>query len=298
MRTPLATLLPLCSALAYPLAAMMLKRASQREGGRWRVTAVTNWIATLIFLPWWAAGGSPLSWKSLGQAALGGALFFAGQVLTFLALSRGDVSLTTPVMGSKVIFVAFGATILAGEQLPGTLWISALLTVVATGLLSGEIRAHRDRVLPSVVYGFTAALAYALTDITQYLWVAEIGFGRFAPIMFGTVGLLSVGLIPLFEGPLRKMDPGALGWTAAGATTLSLQATGIAYCLGIFREVTLTNILYNTRGMWSVVLVWAIGHWFSNTERSVGRAAMLRRLAGAAILLLAVLIALRKPPIT
>jgi drug/metabolite transporter (DMT)-like permease len=294
MRSPLATILPLCSALAYPVAAMMLKRASSGEGGRWRVTALTNWIAALVFLPWWMAGGQELTWKGVAQAALGGALFFAGQVLTFLAISRGDVSLTTPVMGSKVIFVAFGATLLAGDRLSGPLWLSAVLTVAATVLLSGEIRAHRERVLPSVGFGFAAALAYALTDITQVLWVPNIGFGRFAPIMFGTVALLSVGLIPLFEGPLRAMDPAVFRWTAGGALMLGLQATGIAYCLGIFREVTLTNILYNTRGMWSVVLVWAIGSWFSNTERSIGNALMLRRLAGAALLLLAVFTALQR----
>jgi drug/metabolite transporter (DMT)-like permease len=292
MRSPLATLLPLCSALAYPLAAMMLKRAS--SSGRWRVTAVTNWIAALVFLPWWASGGPPLTAKGIAEAALGGALFFAGQVLTFLAISRGDVSLTTPVMGTKVIFVAFGATLLAGDHLSQMLWISALLTVAATVLLGGEIRAHRERVLPSVGFGFAAALAYALTDITQVLWVAEVGFGRFAPIMFLTVGTLSFGLIPFFEGPLMRMDPAAFRWTAVGSVLLSLQATGIAYCLGMFREVTLTNILYNTRGMWSVVLVWAVGHWFSNTERCVGPKLMLRRLAGAGLLLLAVFTALQR----
>jgi drug/metabolite transporter (DMT)-like permease len=294
MRSPLATLLPLCSALGYPFAALMLKRASSAEGGRWRVTALTNWIAALLFAPWWILGGPPLTWSGVAEAALGGALFFAGQVLTFLAISRGDVSLTTPVMGTKVIFVAFGATLLAGDRLSGALWLSAFLTVAATGLLSGEIRANRERVLPSVVFGFAAALAYALCDITQALWVKEIGFGRFAPVMFATVGLLSFGLIPLFEAPLLRMDPAVFRWTAAGAVVLSLQATGIAYCLGVFREVTLTNILYNTRGMWSVVLVWGIGHWFSNTERSVGPAIMLRRLAGAALLLLAVFTALRQ----
>jgi drug/metabolite transporter (DMT)-like permease len=295
MRTPLATLLPLFSAFAYPVAAMMLKRASSGTGGRWRVAAITNWIAALTFLPWWFSGGAPLTWRTFFQAVLGGALFFAGQVLTFLAISRGDVSLTTPVMGSKVIFVAFGATLLAGEQLSGSLWMSALLTVAATVLLGGEIRANRDRVLPSVGFGFTAALAYALTDITQTLWVNEIGFGRFAPVMFGTVGFLALGLVPLFEGPLPEMNRSCLRWAMAGGLVLSLQATGIAYCLGIFREVTLTNILYNTRGIWSVVLVWAVGHWFSNSERSVGNALMFRRLFGAALLLLAVFTALHKP---
>ena len=79
-----------------------------------------------------------------------------------------------------------------------------------------------------------------------------------------------------------------------GAVLLSLQATGIAFSIVAYKEVTLTNILYNTRGVWSVLLVWAAGHWFSNTERSVGGRVMGRRLAGAGLMLLAVFIGLRR----
>jgi drug/metabolite transporter (DMT)-like permease len=294
MRSSLATILPLCSALGYPLAALMLKRATEGGTGPWRVSAITNWIAALAFAPWWLMGGPPVTLDGALKAALAGALFFAGQILTFLALNRGDVSLTTPVMGTKVIFVAFLAVLFAGNTLSPMLWAAAFLTVAATVLLGGEIRANRERVLPSVGWGFSAAFAYALTDVTQVKWVPEVGFGHFAPIMFATLGLLSFGLIPFFGKPLSEMRGSSARWAVGGALMLSLQATGIAYCIGMFHEVTLTNILYNTRGIWSVVLVWVIGHWFSNTESTIGNRAMLRRFAGAAILLAAVALGLRK----
>ena len=76
---------------------------------------------------------------------------------------------------------------------------------------------------------------------------------------------------------------------------LAPQATGIAYSTAEFRGVTLPNILYSTRGVWSVLLVWAADHWFSNTERSVGNATMGRRILGASLLLIAVLIGLKRP---
>ena len=63
--------------------------------------------------------------------------------------------------------------------------------------------------------------------------------------------------------------------------------------ISLANEVTRTNILYNTRGLWSVVLVWVVGHWFGNVERSVGQAVMTRRLLGAAILLGAVFLVRR-----
>ena len=294
MRPILATVLPLCSALGYTFAALMLKRATERGVGPWRVTFLVNWTAALLFAPWWLTGGAPFNWTSFGHAVLCGATFFVGQILTFLALNKGDVSITTPVLGTKVIFVAFMAVLFAGDHLTNALWGAAFLTTAATILLGGEIRANRARVLPSLCFGFSAALLYAATDVQQLRYAPAWGFGRFAPVMFATVGLLSLGLIPFFSQPLSQMPRRSVAWTLGGAVLLSLQATGIAFSIVTFKEVTLTNILYNTRGVWSVLLVWAAGHWFSNTERSVGGRVMGRRLAGAALMLLAVFIGIRR----
>ena len=80
----------------------------------------------------------------------------------------------------------------------------------------------------------------------------------------------------------------ALPFIVAGGALLWLQCTGMVVAISLGHEVTRTNILYNTRGIWSVVLVWVVGHWFGNVERSAGPAVMTRRLLGAAILLGAV----------
>jgi hypothetical protein len=68
----------------------------------------------------------------------------------------------------------------------------------------------------------------------------------------------------------------------------------MAYSIATFREVTTTNVLYNTRGIWSVVLVWVVGHWFENAERNQGARVMIRRLSAATLLLIAVLLSIRK----
>jgi carbohydrate-selective porin OprB len=52
------------------------------------------------------------------------------------------------------------------------------------------------------------------------------------------------------------------------------------------------NVVYGTRGLWSLALVWWAGRWFGNTERAeAGRRVILARLAGAALLLAAVALA-------
>jgi len=292
MRPLLATVLPLCSALGYTFAALMLKRATEQGVGPWRVTFIVNCTAALVFAPWWLTGGAPFNWTGFLHAVLCGATFFIGQILTFLALNKGDVSITTPVLGTKVILVAFMAVIFAGDHLSPFLWGAALLTTTATVLLGGEIRTNRERVLPSLVFGFSAALTYAAADVQQLKYASAWGFGHFAPVMFATVGVLSLGLIPFFREPLSTMPRKSVAWAVGGGVLLSLQATGIAFSIVAYKEVTLTNILYNTRGIWSVLLVWGAGQWFSNTERQVGNRIMGRRLAGAALMLLAVLLGL------
>jgi hypothetical protein len=78
-----------------------------------------------------------------------------------------------------------------------------------------------------------------------------------------------------------------------GAALLAVQALGLAFALTTYGEATRVNIAYNSRGLWSVMLIWVFGHWFRNTEREAGTQTMLRRLAGASLLVTAIFIASR-----
>jgi drug/metabolite transporter (DMT)-like permease len=293
-RPPLATILPLCAALGYAFAAMMLKRATERGAGPWRIAFITNWIAALIFTPWWLTPHQPFTWTNLLHAIICGVAFFVGQVFTFLALSRGDVSVATPVMGTKVIFVALFVTLFAGESLSPALWIAALLTAFAAALMGGKRTGCAEHFGRSLLYGFTAAAAFSLTDVLQQQWVPAWGFGPFDATLFLTLAVLSLGLIPTFSAPLRDLPAASWCWALGGGLLLSIQATGIAYSIATFHEVTTSNILYNTRGIWSVVLVWVIGHWFGNVERSQGASVMVRRLFAALLLLAAVFLSISR----
>ena len=291
MRSAAAIALPLSAAVGYTFAAMALKRAM--DGGHpWRVLFVVNLIAAVLFQAWLWRGGEPFTAANVIHAMLAGLAFFIGQVFTFLAISRGDVSVATPVLGTKVIFVALLVFLSGGEALDWRLWLAACLTTLALALLGGEWRADRRRLLLSVGFAFLASVAFAVTDVMQQLWVRSFGFGHFGPVMFGTVGVLSFALMPFFSAPLRAMPRPMVVWALGGGVLLTVQAMGVAYCISAFQEVTVTNVLYNTRGLWSVALVWGVGHWFANDERDVGRAVMLRRLVGALTLLGAVYLSL------
>ncbi len=290
MSPALPMLVPLCSGLGYAVAALMLKRGSE-GAGPWRVTFVVNWVIAGVFsLGWLVPSAHPVSFANVTHAAISGSLFFIGQIFTFLALSRGDVSVATPVLGSKVVFVALLTVLFGLEKIGPAIWCAVLLTAAATALLGGG--GHpKDRVvlLRSVLYGFCAALSFSLTDITQQRWIPEWGLFRYMATLFFTMALLSLGLLPLFRRDGREVGAANWRWLIGGATLISVQASGVAWGI-ITLGATTTNVLYNSRGVWSVVLVWGVGHWFGNTESAHGRAVMLRRLAGALLLLSAILL--------
>ena len=290
MRSPASIIIPLCSAVGYTLAAMALKRAM--DGGHpWRVLFIVNLIGAVLFQSWLLHGGLPFTSTNIIHAMLAGTAFFIGQVFTFIAISRGDISIATPVLGTKVIFVTLFVFLLEGKM-DQKLWVATFLTTLALALLGGEWQANRKRLLVSVVFAFLASIAFAATDVMQQHWKEELGFGHFGPVMFATVGTLSFTLIPFFSAPLREMPRPMVIWAFGGGTLLTIQAMGIAYCIATFGEVTVTNVLYNTRGLWSVALVWVVGHWFANSEKQVGGGIMTRRLIGALILLAAVYLSL------
>jgi hypothetical protein len=75
---------------------------------------------------------------------------------------------------------------------------------------------------------------------------------------------------------------------------MSVQAVLLIGALATYSKATVINILYSARGLWSVLAVWGVGHWFANREREVGPAVLRSRLIGAALLLAAIALAIMK----
>ena len=121
--------LPLASSILYVVAALFLRQAAGHGIGIYRTAFICNWGTAVLFLLLWPLGGSVPSGLLFYQPAVVALLFIAGQLSTFLALEKGDVSVATPVMGSKVILVALftiGADMTAAAGLLPPSAVSAL----------------------------------------------------------------------------------------------------------------------------------------------------------------------------
>lgn len=291
MHFPLHLLLPLASSVGYVVGVLFVKRSADYGVGLWRTTFVSNIAMGVCFVPLWLLGGAGQPMALIWQPLICGALFFTGQIFTFIAQTRGDVSVATPIMGVKVLMVALSSTLLLTDPVPMKWWIAAVLSAAGVALLGsagGTVR--RALLVRTILSAILASTSFALADVLIQKWARTWGFGRFLPLMFGSVALVSFGLIPLFRAPLSAVAKEAWRWLLPGALMMAAQAVVLACALGIWGDATAVNIVYSSRGLWSVVAVWWIGHWFKNQEQHLGGAVMRRRLTGAVLMLAAIIL--------
>ena len=287
--------IPLACAFLYVVAALMLKRASALGVGVWRIGFLANWVMFLFFLPWWLAhpGTGGHAWTDYWQPAVSGLLFLGGQMFIFFALQGGDVSVTTPVMGTKVLMVALLSLLLRAGDVPWQWWTGAVLSTSAVALLHfGEPHGQRSRVGHTVLLAGMSALSFSLCDVLLQKWVVAWGSGRYLPPMFMFNALYTFAFVPFFRAPLTALDRRAWLWTGGGALLLAINNIGIALSIAVWRSATSVNILYSLRGLVSVALVWLIGHWFSNDEQHLTPRVFRFRLVGAALMLAAIVLVL------
>lgn len=279
-------LLPALSALIYALGAHLFKLSM--GVGPWRVTFLCNITMAVTYAPLLLLAGQPPGGGRWFEPMLAGALFFLGQVYTFRALQAGDVSVATPVMGTKVLFVTVLGALLTAQKIPSSTWTAAILTTIAVALLGIGKPSQRGRTARTILLASASAFFFAATDVLVQKWAPAWGAFLFIPVLFATSALLSVSLIPKFSASLRTIP--ALTWKtlAPGCLLIALQALGMAVTLAVFGKAPEANVIYSTRGLWSVVLVLIAARHLDAGERTLTRGTLFARLAGSLLLVAAV----------
>ena len=298
-----ALILPLGAAFLYACGAIAVKRSlGAGISGSW-VNFLCNAVLAIFFQVFWFFQGSLLTPSSISAPAVCGALFFLGQIATFQALSSGDVSVATPLLGTKVILVALFSLFIIGKPLPSSWSFASLLASIGIALISYSPGGAHRRLISTLCWSLTAAALFALTDVLVQHWVPMTGYNRFAPIMFGVTGLLSFLYLPSLlkgksHGPYCPgkvgLSKGDIGWLMSGALLLALQALGMYSAIGLYGSATLTNILYGSRCLWSVLLVWMFGTMVGDSPSSGGSRFVVMgwRFAGALLLFSAMVLVL------
>jgi drug/metabolite transporter (DMT)-like permease len=290
----LPLLLPLASAALYATAAILVKLAISRGADTWSVTFFSNVSMGLLFLPLAFFGRESWDWSAVPWGMGAGALFFVGQIATFRSLSAGDVSIATPALASKVVFVALLSLMVPGNRPDPDLWLAVAMTMAGVMLLHRGPRHAASHPLATLGWALFAALVFAAADLLVQVGAPKAGFTLFMPVMFGSVALLSFPtLLPrVLRGTGVRAGREAWGWGVAGILVLAVQAAGMAAAIGLFGNATGVNVVYSSRGLWSLLLLGLLARRLGVTETALAPGTFALRLLGSMLILAAVVMVL------
>ena len=287
-------LLSLLAGAGYALAALFFKTALRGGINLWHVVGISNIVLGFVFLvPWFSLHGSlPMQFSAAACAA--GSLFFVGQLLNVIAIAKGDVSVATPMLGVKVLLVAVFSAVLINERISWQIWLGGVLTFIAVILLQGRFQILNRRILGCVALAFLSCVAYALVDVITQKHASQQPSGEFLVQTYSLNALLSLVFLPGFLNSVRPNGYGTWISLGGGSLVYAGAVAGISYSIANFGNATLVNILYASRGLWSVFLVWAVGKSWAEAKEMATRMEMLCRLSACILIIGAILLALSR----
>ena len=281
--TPL--LLAFAAGALYGISALCFKRALDTGAGTFRSLAYSNWLITLIFIPYPFLAEQAFTYSTLANGLLLGLLFFTSQAACFLALRRGEASVITPILGSKSLFVAVFIVLLGfKDTLPSETWWAAGLAGIAVVLLGWPAKNYRPSLVGLGLAILTAA-GFGLTDALVPHFAKTADPFHLLFVMIATVGLLSIFLIPFSKGTFIGWRKEADKWLLLGSIPMALQAMLMSIAIGFFDVPTEANVFYASRGLWSILFVAWFGSFIGISEGSAPKGVLVRRFLGAALLI-------------
>ena len=250
-------------------------------------------LAAVLFTFFLALGGSWPGVQYLWQPALVGLLYMAGQIFIFSAVSVGDVSVAAPVASLKVVIVAILLTVLASSTPSTAVWIAAMLATLGVFLINFFVpEDRRANVAVTAALALAAGCTFALFDVCVQMFTPRWGTGWLVPVSYWFVGAFSLALIPFVESPKTLLRDKRWKSLLLGSLLIAIQASFLVYSVSTFGNAASINVVYSLRGLWGVVFAWMLASYFGGSESKIPRNTMLFRLAGASLLVTAVIIAI------
>lgn len=294
MNHPTYLWLPFIAAILYSIGALYYKQGFQQGAGLFRTFFINNWFLAAGFVPLAFIDGFDRPWSDIWQPCIVGILFFFGHLFTFLGIRVSDVSLVTPVLGTKTVFVAITSSLyLHKDGLESEMWIAAILTAVAIFILGWSDLKPGQFVSRGVVYTIISAAFFGICDTLVARWAKDFGVFAFSAIMFLVAGFFSFGLIPFFKQPIKAMGKPAIKLICLGAIWTTIQAILMGISIGFFNNPTGVNVVYSSRGLWALLIVWFLGQHFANTEKVRSGKKFFWRILGTMLMTAAIFLAIQ-----
>ncbi|MBR4596780.1 MAG: hypothetical protein IKO42_00045 [Opitutales bacterium] len=282
-------LLPIIAAAMYCISVMLVKSSAKRRAlSGASILVMNNLLAGLVFVPQIFLAGDMPGLGAAWQPMLAGAFCAAGNIATFICAERGEVSLMTPIMGVKILIVILLARILLNESLPSSTTLAGAVCCAAVLLMGWRKNSLKSgSAKATIALALAACSFYAACDVLLQKFSPNFEKGQLLGLMCAALPLSIIPLMPRFfrEIARARRSELAFGFLSAALMTgeMFLMVLAITGSVG----ASLCNILYNTRGVMAVALVYIGGAKFESVHE-LDRSAAARRLAGSLMILAAV----------
>ncbi|NLF93251.1 MAG: DMT family transporter [Oligosphaeraceae bacterium] len=220
--------------------------------------------------------------------------YLLGQTCLFLAQRKVDSSRLVPLLGLKLVILAFLNAIVFRSEQYGWLQVLAIICTLSSALMLNN--AGRKIPLPSFFLVILACTGYSLSDTCikrQMEVVASLGIEGLAlqsllctSLSYTLSGVLGLLLLPLTSRQGRQSwihtAPFALTWI-----------TGIVFLFACFALIGTVNgnIAQSTRGLWAILAGYILAKaGLTYLEERVSWQIILRRVAAAILMILAILL--------
>jgi drug/metabolite transporter (DMT)-like permease len=214
----------------------------------------------------------------------------------YRALSCGDASSVTPIMGSKVIFSGLLALPLLHEKHNWQVYIAAVLVAVSIAILTySPSKSVRSRFpLKPIVLMTCCSFIFGLTDIAIKRSLSYLNTYSFMVYYNFIVGVLSLCVIPHIINKresliLKGRD---LQLVFCSAVVLIMSTMFFVIMLTLCKGVVIPNILMSTRGIFIVLISAFLTHRGSTILETQDRKVYLLRMAASVLITVSIWIAL------
>lgn len=281
-------LFPLIAAALYSVSVILVKEYSS-FGKMSGVGALifNNAAMCAVFAPA-LFFGEAADLQKVWEPVLIGIFWGLANIATFICAQKGEVSLMTPVMGVKVLIVFAFAHLLIGSVLTAPMYIAGFACCFAVFLMGFDKSSLKSKKFAITLFlALAACTSYAMADVLIQTFSADFSPWHMLAISSVSVLVSSFPFLPKFAREVKNADKKSLLLCVLAALIMAAESLFMFYAIREGVGAALCNILYNMRGVISVVLVFILGKRLKGVAE-LNTTAAAKRLVGSLIIIAAV----------
>ncbi|MBE6414829.1 MAG: hypothetical protein E7035_09830 [Verrucomicrobiaceae bacterium] len=284
---------PFIAAIFYCGSIILVKYASQsKKLSGLSMLVMNNLLSGMVFIPAIFFESKMPDVSIIWQPIIASIFCAIGNIATFTCAERGEVSLMTPLMGIKTLMVVIFAQAILDVDLPHAITISGIICCIAVFIMGYSNNTFRTKKLGiTTALALTACVSYALCDVFIQKYAPNFTKNAMLSLTSVAMPLSIIPLLPRFFREVSACDKKTLFLGSSSAVLMIVEMYLMFISISGELGASLCNILYNTRGLISVLLIYFLGKYFVKLKE-LSNASAIQRCIGAILILIAVAIAL------